>query len=282
MSTAGRDASDYDAISYTALKVLQQRARDCEIPMCRELADAAGIPWQTSWLRSTLKRLIGGKVQSGLYLQLRHDAISRALEAYAGCAVLELSAGYGTRGINECSAREAYIETDLPSLVLRKAELVGRVRDGNTVPNHYFSALNVMERSDFDAMQDFVGRLGLSKPLVIIHEGLLMYFNDQELETVRDGISRLMRSQAQGAVWLTPDFSERDIDQRLGQRLLSLKLRRRVGRRLNYFSDNDAVEKFLKNGGLRCDWLPSPFSGRDRAARDYAEFFRVHRITSGA
>ena len=36
---------EFDPISYTALKVLQQRARDCTIPMCRELADAAGIPW---------------------------------------------------------------------------------------------------------------------------------------------------------------------------------------------------------------------------------------------
>src|SRR6266850_1964046 len=116
---------DHDAISYTALKVLEHRARDCTIPLAREMARAAGVQWRSPWAKRFLRKLVGGKVHSGLYLQLRYDALSRALAMYRGCAVLELAAGYGTRGIAESAQREAYIETDLGNLVARK-ERVGR------------------------------------------------------------------------------------------------------------------------------------------------------------
>ena len=121
---------NHDPISYTALKVLQQRARTCTIPMCREMAEAAGIPWQSSWPRKALRSIIGGKAQSGLYLQLRYDAMSKALEEYQGCAILELAAGLGTRGVLESPSREAYIETDLENLLRRKESVVGRLRQG--------------------------------------------------------------------------------------------------------------------------------------------------------
>src|SRR5690242_9816487 len=117
----------HDPISYTALKVLQQRARDCTIPMCREMADAAGIPWKSGWLRRLVRILIGGKVNSGMYLQLRFDAMSDALAAYPGCPVLELAAGFGTRGVLESARREAYIETDLANLQSRKQEVVKKL-----------------------------------------------------------------------------------------------------------------------------------------------------------
>src|SRR5262245_10175588 len=101
--------ADHDPISYTALKVLQQRARYSSIPMCREMAEAAGVPWRSSWLRTTLRTLAGGKSGSARYLQLRHEALSRALEPHRGCAVLELASGFGTRGVLESREREAYI-----------------------------------------------------------------------------------------------------------------------------------------------------------------------------
>ena len=270
---------DHDAISYTALKVLQQRARNCTIPMCREMAEAAGISWKSGWVRERLRALIGGKVRSGLYLQLRHDAISRALDDYPGCAILELAAGFGTRGVVEHPHRQAYIETELHDLLARKKEVVRRLGHGRIAPNHHFLPLNVTSAGDMQRAGDFIAGLGLTKPVAVIHEGLLMYLSAQEQEQVRDGIRGLMQSHKPGVVWLTPDFSERNIDHTLLQRLMSFRLGQRVGRRLSYFPDNDAVVRFLKAGNLDCEWLPNIAGAADVRTRNYAEYFRVHRIT---
>ena len=271
--------TQHDPISYTALKVLQQRARYSNIPMCREMAQAAGVPWREGGLRAALRKLVGGKSGSARYLQLRHDALSRALEPHRGWAVLELAAGFGTRGVVESAQRAAYIETDLQNLVMLKERAVRALRNGAPAPNHHFRALNVTSPAELDAVAAYVRSLGLERPLAILHEGLLMYFSPQEQAVVRDGIARLMRGHRPGAVWLTTDFSERDIDQGPLQRLLSLKLRGRVKRRLNYFADNAAVERFLAEGGLRAEWLPGAAGAADRA---YAEYFRAHRITLAA
>jgi hypothetical protein len=269
----------HDPISYTALKVLQQRARNCTIPMCREMSEAAGIPWESTWPRRLLRKVVGGKALSGSYLQLRHDAMTRALKDYPGYAVLELAAGFGTRGVLEAAAREAYIETDLQNLIRRKETVVGKLYQGNSVANHYFRAANVTDQSEMHSIGDFVGTLNLKKPLVVIHEGLLMYFSQQEQQIVRDNIGRLMMSHRPGAIWLTPDFSERNTDQTVLQKLMSLKLRGHVKRSLNYFDDNDAVVNFLKAGGLECEWLPNVANPAEAKTHAYAEFFRIHKIT---
>jgi O-methyltransferase involved in polyketide biosynthesis len=270
---------DHDPISYTALKVLQQRARHCTIPLCREMAEATGIPWKSAWPKRAVRRLIGGKVESGLYLQLRFDAMSRALEAYSGCPILELAAGFGTRGILESPHREAYIETDLKALQIRKEQVVKKLLGGTLTPHHYFQAANATDVGDMRRLESFVSALNLRKPIVIIHEGLLMYFNEKERAMVRDCIARLMGNHEPGGVWLTSDFSERDTDQSPLQQLMSFRLRGRVGRRLNYFTDNDSVVQFLRTGNLNCEWLANTVPMADAKTRAYAEYFRIHKIT---
>lgn len=270
---------NHDPISYTALKVLQQRARTCSIPLCREMADAAGIPWQSSWPRRIARKLIGGKFNSGLYLQLRHDAMSRALQAYAGCAVLELAGGFGTRGVLESPQREAYIETDLASLIAVKSEVVKKLLAENVRANHYFRAVNVTRADDMRSIGEFVRSLRLSRPLVIIHEGLLMYFSADEQRAVRDSIAQLMAKHEPGGVWLTSDFSERNLDSTPLQKLMSRRLSSQVKRRLTYFADNDAVLRFLAEGGLKGEWLVDPLPHLDEATQTYAENFRIHCIT---
>ena len=269
----------HDPISYTAIKVLQQRARNCSIPLCREMADAAGIPWQSSWPRRMVRKLVGGKFNSGLYLQLRYDAMSRALQAYGGCAVLELAGGLGTRGVLESPQREAYIETDLANLIAVKSEVVRKLLRENLRANHYFRAVNVTRADDMRSIGEFVRSLRLTRPLLIIHEGLLMYFSAEEQRALRDSIAQLMAKHEPGGVWLTSDFSERDLDSTPLQKLMSLRLSSQVKRRLSYFPDNEAVLRFLAEGGLKGELLVDPLPHLDRGTQNYAEKFRIHRIT---
>jgi O-methyltransferase involved in polyketide biosynthesis len=268
----------HDPISYTALKVLEQRARTCSIPLCREMAEAAGLQWQSPWHRRMARRLVGGKFNSGLYLQLRFDAMTRALEAHRGWTVLELAAGLGTRGVLECPAREAYIETDLENLITFKQGVVKQLSGGSHAANHYFRAVNVTRAADMAAIGEFLGSLRLAKPVAIIHEGLLMYFSPEEQRAARDSIAALLRSHPPGGVWLTSDFSERDIDATALQKLMSLRLSSQVRRRLNYFPDDNAVQQFLQEAGLRGELLCDPLPQLDQATRAYAANFRIHRI----
>jgi len=205
--------------------------------------------------------------------------MSKALEDYPGCAVLELAAGLGTRGVLESPSREAYIETDLESLLSVKQKVVDKLVGEGARANHYFRPVNVTKVDDMNRIEKFLGELKLSRPIAIIHEGLLMYFNEQEQRTVRDSIARLIANHKPGGVWLTSDFSERDLDKTSLQKLMSTRLSNQVGRKLNYFADNDSVVQFLSEGDLRCEWIPNNLPQLNATARAYAENFRIHRIT---
>jgi O-methyltransferase involved in polyketide biosynthesis len=240
------------------------------------MAHAAGVSWETGQIRAAVRRLAGGKFGSGLYLQLRYDALSEALEAYAGCPVLELGAGFSTRGLVEAPLREAYLETDLGKVLMRKQSAVEKL--GGRATNHYFEPLNVTSDEDVDRVCRLLDALRLTKPLVIVHEGLFMYLSPHEQVVVRDNLCRLMARPKAGSVWLTSDFSERDLDRGLLQRFMSRRLSNQVRRRLNYFESEEAVERFLAEAGLRADWLPN-VTPVDAPEHAYAEYFRIHRIT---
>ena len=143
----------------------------------------------------------------------------------------------------------------------------------------HFRPVNATRPEDMDNIQTYLLGLQLTRPLVIIHEGLLMYFTAQEQAFLRDRIAALLSSLPHGGVWLTPDFSERNTDQTWLQRLLSRQLGGKIGRTMNYFSDNAQVNDFLARGGLVAEWLPNLVPVTQGARHAAAEGFRVHRIT---
>ena len=279
---SARTDHPHDPISFTALKVLQQRARFSSIEGCRDMARAAGIRWHTPWYRAVLRRIAGGKTASADYLQLRHDALSAALLDYPGCAVLEFAAGFGTRGVSEHARREAYVETDLAAIQRHKVAAVTRLLGTPLPARLQFRAVNVTQAGDMAAIGDFVTTLPLTRPLVLVHEGLLMYLDAGEQALVRDQMAALLARLPAGSAWLTSDFSERNTDQTLVQRLLSRRLGGRIGRGMTYFRDNRQVDDFLAVAGLQAEWLANPVAATEPGRHALAEGFRVHRITQRA
>jgi O-methyltransferase involved in polyketide biosynthesis len=271
---------DYDPISFTARKVLQARARYTSIPLAGEMAAAAGVG-VLGGVRDRIRQLIWGDARRGLYLQLRYQAISHALSAYPGSAVLELAAGYSTRGVIERATREAYIESDLRRLLEAKRQLVASMKGGSVGANHHFLALNVCDDGAMRQAGDCVGRLHLTLPVVVIHEGLLMYLTSDEQARARDNIAWFLRTCANGGAWITTDFSERCQDISLVQRLMSRRLARQVKRSMNYFADDESVERFLSQADLRFEKLESlERDNADAEVRKLGEGFRAWRITT--
>lgn len=273
-------ATEFDPISYTAIKILQKRALHTSIPYAAEMADALGVEWRVSGARRRLRRALWGDARAGRYLQFRYDAISSALEAFPDSAVLEIAAGFSTRGLAESPRREAYVETDLPRLIARKPGLIRAIRGSAPADNHLFASLNACSASDMAAAGERIASLGLRKPAVVVHEGILMYLSDAEQAQVRDNIRSFLERHSPTGAWITTDFSERDLDRTPWQRLMTRLLTRRVQRSFNRFPDDGSVREFLARAGLSAEPLPSPWAqDSDGDVRAVAEAFRAWRIT---
>ncbi|MFY9343094.1 MAG: class I SAM-dependent methyltransferase [Planctomycetota bacterium] len=273
--------SRFDPVSFTAGKILQKRAYYTAIPHARQMAEALGVPWRVSPLRALARRLVWGDVGAGRYLQFRYDAISDALRGCSGWGVLEVAAGYSTRGIAECGEREVYVESDLPKLIAQKPALVAAIA-GSARANHHFLALDVCSRPDIEAVGTVLARCRLTRPLAVVHEGLLMYLDHDEQRRARDHIRWLLATHSPQGAWITTDFSERDQRERLLPRLLNRRLVNRVERPFHRFASDDAVHQFLRAGGLRGDQLANLRAGdADPAVRNCAEHLRAWRIVLG-
>jgi O-methyltransferase involved in polyketide biosynthesis len=273
-------SSKYDPISYTAKKILQKRACHTTIPFAREIAEAAGITWRISRARAWAQLLVWGRVRSGLYLQFRHDAISGALSAYPGSPILEIGAGFGTRGISEAFEREAYIESDLPNLIEQKKRLVETVLLETSRPNHHFIAVNACSADDMEEAAKFILTLRLRAPLVIVNEGILMYLTDDEQRSFRDNVRAFLERCSPCGAWISPDFSERDYEESFMQKWMTRALTQRVGRRFNRFQSDEAASEFLAQGGFRGAKLPNLMRDHpDAEVRQVGDSFRVWSIT---
>ena len=270
----------FDSISYTAGKILQKRALHTNIPFAKEMADVVGLEWRISDFRGMLRNLLWGKVRSGYFLQLRYNALSQGLQDYPGCPVLEIAAGFTTRGLVESKEREAYIESDLENLASRKRMIVEKIRGSEPEPNHHFRSLNICSLEGMDDMTDFVSNLNLAKPIVVIHEGLLMYLKKAEKEVARDNIKSFLQRCSPRGAWITTDFSERNLDDTFLQKLMTTKLTKRVDRDFEYFQDDAEVESFLRSADLQFTKIPNlEAQNPDREIREIAETLRAHKIT---
>ncbi|MBE9167224.1 hypothetical protein IQ238_06660 [Pleurocapsales cyanobacterium LEGE 06147] len=274
------DNSIYEPISYTAGKILQKKARDTSIPYVQELADTLKINWKSTKIRDWLRKLIWGKVRPGLYLELRYNAISQALQLYPESAVLEIAAGYSTRGLVECLHREAYIETDLDKLIFHKEKIIDLMQEGKRSSCHYFKPLNICNPQSVERVGNFIQSLGLTKPIVVIHEGLFMYLNPAEQELARDNLKIFLAKYSPDGAWITTDFSERDLNLTILQQFMMKKLSKEVERKLYYFPNDDAVTKFLKAANFNFTKLPNLEAKNDKSeVRSVAEEFRAYQIT---
>jgi O-methyltransferase involved in polyketide biosynthesis len=274
------DNSIYEPISYTAEKILQKKARDTSILYAKELADTLKIDWKSSKIKDWLRTLIWGRVRPGLYLELRYNAISQALQLYPESAVLEIAAGYSTRGLIECMHREAYIETDLDKLIFHKEKVIDLMQEGKRNPCHYFKPLNICNPQSIEQVGNFIQSLGLTKPVVVIHEGLFMYLNTSEQQLARDNIKTFLAKYSPDGAWITTDFSERDLNLTILQQFMMKKLSREVERKLYYFPNDDAVTDFLQEANLNFTKLPNlEAQNNELEVRSVAEEFRAYQIT---
>ncbi len=142
--------------------------------------------------------------------EARHKLIDKLLLAQPARQVLEIAAGFSSRGMVMATEKELrYVEFDLPEVIVGKQEIVNDIfsDEGKITPAElFFEAGNALS---FEDLERAVAQLDPKRPLTIINEGLLRYLTFAEKAMVARNVKQLL--ERFGGAWITSDISLRKI-----------------------------------------------------------------------
>lgn len=138
------------------------------------------------------RALVGGNIKD--FLLQRHalidHLIERAITDEGVTQVLEIACGLSPRGwrFTQRFPQLKYVEGDLPGMAARKQALLGQ--NGHGSPLHKVVTCNILADGD-DSLEAVIAReFDTGKPLLVITEGLVNYF---DLDTISGFWARLGR-----------------------------------------------------------------------------------------
>lgn len=156
------------------------------------------------------RRVLGSDIKTTL-LQ-RHALIDRELEnmlaRHPDLQVLELACGLSPRGhrFTQQHPGITYIETDLPGMAARKTSLLATL--GALNERHRVVTCNILEHDTSDSLETVITReCSPTRPLVIITEGLVNYFELTTISPVWQRIAALLHGFPLG-IYLTDVYPE--------------------------------------------------------------------------
>jgi hypothetical protein len=203
------DNARFDPVSPTAKVVGYLRGRDPRLRIAPELSmEEEGkqiLANHCAIDESTLECM------SGLF-QSRHHAVNVAIAATGTKQILELAAGISPRGLQWARSMPGtiYVESDLPSLMIRKAKLLR---------NHILKSpeLNVghlhcctVDVLDLSSWQKPFEAIDVESPFVIVSEGLLLYFTKAELSQFMQHMREFLKRYPM-ALWITDFVTRNDL-----------------------------------------------------------------------
>lgn len=199
------------------------------------------------------RSLLGTDIKTTL-LQ-RHAIIDRELgsliAAHPNLQIVELACGLSPRGYRFTQQHPAitYIETDLPGMVARKQPLLAELGSLNT--RHRIVTCNILDHDTADSLENVIGReCQTDRPLVVITEGLVNYFELGTISTVWQRLATLLKSFPTG-VYLTDVYPEVEGHRFAGIIKASNNLLRTASRSrfmLHFSSDHSMQAHFMRQG----------------------------------
>ncbi|MCP4095198.1 MAG: class I SAM-dependent methyltransferase [Pirellulaceae bacterium] len=200
-----RQNDDFDPVSPTAKVVAYLRGMD------KSLEIDGGFCPQTNGGQLLEDLGISDRdIQSlmAVLFQSRYHAINTAIgkNGTAAKQIVELAAGISPRGFqwSRMSPGTIYVESDLPQLMIHKAKLIRNSLLANPNPGRgmlHCCGANALDR---DSIWETLVSLDKSKPFTLLTEGLLLYFDKEELAKFLQIVSLLLKSFP-NAIWVT-DF----------------------------------------------------------------------------
>ncbi len=229
---------DYEEISPTAIVTAYPRIFT-DIPYEKEIYN---------WLEKhcnekvTLNKMLAPEIES------RYKLINKLLDKYGIKQVLELAAGYSSRGLIYSKKGYNYIEMDLENVSKNKKEILQSI-EKNIPKNLNIISGNALKNDDFKGIESY---FKIDEKITVINEGLLRYLSFNEKRIVAENIHDLLSKY--GGIWITSDVtpkkfikSQNKALQGFNKSVSSITSRNNLNDR---FEDENHIREFFGNIGF--------------------------------
>lgn len=133
-------------------------------------------------------------------IEARYKLTNKLLNSMDIKQILELAAGYSSRGLNYSQKGYTYVEMDLPLMIKEKIKILEEVVE---IPSSlHFVSGNALQKSDYKKVISLFDR---TQELIVINEGLLRYLTFEEKEIVAKNIYHTLSNF--GGYWITCDVT---------------------------------------------------------------------------
>ena len=229
---------DYEEITPTAVVTSYPRIFT-DIPYEKEIYN---------WLENhcneevTLNKMLAPEIEA------RYKLTSKLLDRYRIKQVLELAAGYSSRGLIYSKKGYNYIELDLENVSKNKIEILNYIEKDIPKSLNVISG-NALRKDDFKKLERY---LKSDEEIAVINEGLLRYLTFDEKRQVAQNIYDLLSKY--GGIWITCDVTPKKfIDSQdkalpnFNNNLSSITSRNNLNDR---FEDINHIKEFFGNIGF--------------------------------
>jgi len=136
-------------------------------------------------------------------IELRYKSINKAIEIYGSKQILEIGAGFSTRGIEFTKGLNdiKYIEADLIDLIEEKKLFIKEKLKKNNGKLYFFSVENLNYYKFLKTTKIFDKNF----PVTVVSEGLLAYLTFDQKKSLTTSIHKILKEY--GGVWITSDIS---------------------------------------------------------------------------
>lgn len=180
----------YESVSPTAILTSYQRTFT-DIQYEKEIFD---------WLNKKCKDKIQLNKLTAPVIEARYKLANKLIDKQKIFQILELAAGYCSRGLIYSQKKYKYVEMDLESVANTKKQIINELFEINN--NLHILSGNALNINDYIKCEKFLNN---NKELIIINEGLLRYLTFDEKKIVGQNIYKVLKKY--GGVWITCDVT---------------------------------------------------------------------------
>ncbi|MCI9177501.1 MAG: hypothetical protein HFJ28_02750 [Clostridia bacterium] len=229
---------NFESISPTAIVTAYPR-QFTDIPYEKQIYEWLKANYKNNDVK--LNKLLAPEIEA------RYKLTNKILDALNIEQVIEIAAGYSSRGIIYAQKGYEYIEMDLDEVAENKVKLL---KDIATIPdNLHITSGNALKYADFEKCGEFLDK---NKEVAIINEGLLRYLTFEEKEIVARNIYNVLKKQ--NGVWITCDVTPKKFIQKQNNFMPdfnnNLNLVTSRNNLTDRFENIEHINKFMKDIGF--------------------------------
>jgi O-methyltransferase involved in polyketide biosynthesis len=234
----------HEKVGPTAWGIAYRRA-GCDILFAKEIFDEL-VKVMTPEEKKKMEALTSEKDQALTpQFEARYKLLNRLLRKTGIKQIVELAAGIAPRGIEMTQDQTVtYIEVDLPGIIKQKKEIIDALVQQKTI--HKPSNLHLISGSALDDVVSVSGFFDTTKPVAVIHEGLMRYLTFEEKSQVVENVKKILKKF--GGVYITPDITLKVFIDEHVQTLFASMIGMDIN--ANAFENIEAAEKFFGDLGF--------------------------------